>query len=344
MKKTRRTMGRLLSGITVAVAAGVCMTGAAFAEEQTSLKIAYLVDTLDESQHFLSDNMEKYCGYLEETKGYDIEYNVFDAKMSLTEQMAQIENCVAMGYDGVVINPVDTEGILPTIETAQDAGLVVLDLRSSNDIYDLQMDYANEYQRGEKMKEWFLNYMDENPDKVFYVGLLQGDAKTPQTMPRCDVIATIAEERPDNFIVLDEQYCTDWTTDSAMKIVEDWLQVYPEMNFICSAAEQLAYGAAQVLQQAGVQDDFVQITVNGEAMGIEMIRKGQVIMDSGNFTPATAAGAIGLLVDGITEGTRGHYDYSDYTMFFMTKDNVDEVEERYATFDWAEMGEPKKID
>lgn len=69
------------------------------------------------------------------------------------------------------------------------------------------------------------------------------------------------------------------------------------MNFISSAAEQLAYGAAQVLQQAGVQDDFVQVTVNGEAMGIEMIRKDQVIMDCGTFTPATAAGAIRLLVE-----------------------------------------------
>lgn len=339
----RKNLMRCVSMTTLLAVLAGTVAPTALAEEDKSLKLAYLVDTLDESQHFVSENMELYCEYLEETEGYDIEYNVFDAKMSLTEQMAQIENCVAMGYDGVVINPVDPDGILPTVEAAQEAGLVMLDLRSSNDIYNLQLDYADENKRGEQMKEWFLDYMDQHPDEVFYVGLLQGDPKTPQTMPRCDVIATIAEERPDNFIVLDEQYCTDWTTDSAMKIVEDWLQVYPEMNFISSAAEQLAYGAAQVLQQAGVEDDFVQVTVNGEAMGIEMIRKDQLIMDCGTFTPATAAGAIGLLVDGITEGTRGRYDYSDYTLFLMTKENVDEIEERYETFEWSEMGEPTKL-
>ncbi|MDO4274559.1 MAG: sugar ABC transporter substrate-binding protein [Eubacteriales bacterium] len=338
----KRMMKCVSTVATAAIVAGA-MTTTVLAEGKT-LKLAYLVDTLDESQHFVSENMDLYCQYLsEQNEDYDIEYNVFDAKMSLTEQMAQIENCVTMGYDGVVINPIDPDGILPTVESAQEAGLVMLDLRSSNDAYDLQLDYADETSRGEQMKKWFLDYMDEHPDEVFYVGLLQGDPKTPQTMPRCSVLATIAEERPDNFVVLDEQYCTDWTTDSAMKIVEDWLQAYPQMNCIFSAAEQLAYGSAQVLQQAGVQDDFVQVTVNGEAMGIEMVRKDQVIMDCGTFTPATAAGAIRLLVDGITEGTRGRYDYSEYTLFLMTKENVDEVENRYNTFSWDEMGEPKKL-
>lgn len=312
-------------------------------DKTVSLKLAYLVDTLDESQHFVAENMELYCEYLEENTGCKIEFEPFDAKMSLTEQMAQIENCVAMGYDGVVINPVDIEGILPTVQQAQADGMVMLDLRSSSDEYDLQLDYADEYARGEMMKEWFLNYMDEHPDKVFHVGILQGAPTTPQTMPRCDVIATIAEERPDNFIVLDEQYCQNWTTDDAMKIVEDWLQVYPEMNLVCSAAEQLAYGVAQVYEQAGISDQLTQVTVNGESMGIEMVRKDQVLLDSGTFTPATGAGAIRTLIEGIINGKRGHYSYSDYTLFLMTKENVDEIEKRYDTFSFAEMGEAVEV-
>lgn len=312
----------------------------AVAEGKTSVKVAYLTDTIDQSQALLIENMEGYCAYFAEQRGIEVEFEAFDAKFNLQDQIAQLENCVTMGFDGVVLNCVDAEGIIPAVDAARADGLIINDCRSTGyEGYDLSIDVANETRRGELMKEWILNWMDENPDEVLYVGLIHGAQTTPQCFPRIDIPETIAQERPDNFIVLAEQYCPNWTTDDAMKIMEDWLQAYPEMNFVISSAEQLAYGVAEVIDSAGIGDQFRQVTVNGEPMGIEMMRNGELLMDCGTFAPASGGGMIKLLLEGIVDGKRGDYEYSEYTVFFMTPENVDEVENRYNTFEYSELGD-----
>lgn len=314
------------------------------AEKKETIKIAYLVDSLTTSQNNIIAYMEQYCAYVSEKSDYNVEFAAYDATMDLTKQIANVETCVAMGYDGIILNPVDTEGILPAAKAAMDEGVIICDMRASNDIYNCQIDVADENVRGEMMKQWILDYMDANPEKVLKVGLLYGSPTTPQTFPRVATPATIAEERPDNFVVLAEQYCPNWTTEEAMKVMEDWLQAHPDMNFVISAWEAGAYGVAQVLEQAGLTDQFGQVTVDAEQLGIDMMKDGLLLMDCGTFVPATSAGTVQLLLDAIREGTRGHYDYSDYTVFFLTPENIDEVQAQYDNVDWEAMGEPKKVD
>lgn len=253
-----------------------------------------------------------------------------------------MENCVQLGYDGVIVGPVDVDGIAPAVKAAQDAGVVVLDNRSALDAANLHINNSDETLRSEQVRDWIIEYANAHPDQQFKAGIMYGAQATVACLPRGDVQKTIPDVC-DNFEIVATQNCPNWTADDSMKIMEDWLQANPDMNFLITASEDIAYGAVQVLTTAGLIDDYVIVTFNGEQPGIDMMREGTIDLDNGSFVPAGSVGQIMLLVDGIQNGTTGYYDYSEYTLFNMTPDNLEEIVGMYDSVDFAEFGFPEKV-
>jgi ABC-type sugar transport system substrate-binding protein len=94
---------------------------------------------------------------------------------------------------------------------------------------------------------------------------------------RCDIVKDLAKQVPDRIQILDERY-GNWSTSEAMVITEDWLQRYPEMNYIATASDDLALGAANAVAAANRLDDFVITGVDGTVIGAELVETGKIDM------------------------------------------------------------------
>ncbi len=297
--------------------------------DKIELTFAWCTDNVDVSQQNYYDTAKAYVDYLNSVReDIHITMNMFDGQGSVEKQISDIETAVAMGVDAIILNCVDHEGVTPAVQADQSEGIPVLDrgLGTDGGVCTVYFIGADENIKGQYNYEWTKQYLEEHPDVVLYAGLQQGSTNHPNCFPRMKKMYDLAEEYPDRFIILTEQY-GDWSTDTAMKMVEDWLQIYPQMNFISSSNEEQMLGVIEALRGANVLENYVLTAFNGEQAGVEMLKRGEIMMDVGSIMPIYVGLAIETTVKMVLEGQEGVVDVSDKTMYCVTQENVNEYEE-----------------
>ena len=324
MKKTKIAAFTLITCITMFSTASNVMAKD-FAPEDDGkihLNLAYCVDCTDSSQQLQWDMTSQYIDYLNNTRDdLYIEATLFDANSTLDTQIANIETAITMDADAIILSAVDTSSIVPTVQQAQAAGIKVLDWRGSAG--DLNYVGANEDSWGQLNYEWTKQYLEDHPDEVLYAGLQYGGSAMPEQFKRLDPLKELAEEYPDRFIILADQYC-DWTTDTAMKMAEDWIQAYPDMNYICSASGTMMSGVVEALRGANKLDDMVLCTFNGLEEDFNMLRKGDIDTSVGAYYPVKMGLLVEDTIEMLLEDKSGTDDVGELTTFIATQDTVED--------------------
>lgn len=290
------------------------------------LNFAWCVNNVDTAQQMYIDYAEAYVEYLNSTRSdIRVSLDIMDGQSSVDKQIGDIETAVAMKADAIILDCVDAAGITPAAKDAMDAGIPILDWRDMGDVCTVTVDLDLDKSIGEIAVDWYSKYLEENPDVVLNVGMIYGAASHPNCFPRFEALKTLEETYPEQFHVVVWQY-GDWSTDTAIKMTEDWLQTYPELNCIIGANEETAMGAVQALKGANVMDKFMVTTFNGQS-GLDLVRSGEFKMDVGCNKalgiPLLIDDSINMCLDGLT----GHFNYSDITLLCVTDENVDYFED-----------------
>lgn len=290
------------------------------------LEIAYMVDVVDTSMQTQFDVGKQYCDYLSNTRDdLDINLTMYDAKSSVETQISNFETCLTTGVDGIILSAVDSEALASMVKQAEEEGVPVLDWR--NDGGTVNFVGANETDWGNMNAQWVRELLDANPDMVLNAGIEYGATSHPQCFPRLAGLKVLEEEYPGRFNILVEQY-GDWSTETCQKMVEDWLQAYPDMNFISTASELTMMGCVESLRGAGVLDDFILTTFNGEQPGVDMLKAGDIDMVVGCAAPAKCGMTIQTAIQMILEGLKGTVDVSDQISECITPETVEEYEKK----------------
>lgn len=307
----------------------LCAGFTAYAEEagdKIHLEIAYMVDVADTSMQTQFEAGKAYCDYLNETRDdLDINLTMYDAKSSVETQIANFETCLTTGVDGIILSAVDSAALAPMVAQAEAEGVPVLDWR--NDGGTVNFVGANETDWGNMNAQWVREKLEADPELVLNVGIEYGATSHPQCFPRLEGIKVLAEEFPGRFNILVEQY-GDWSTDTCQKMVEDWLQAYPELNFITTASELTMMGCVEALRGAGVLDDFMLTTFNGEQPGCDMLKAGEIDMVVGAAAPAKVGLTIQTTLQMILEGLTGDIDVSSQISECITPETVEAYEKK----------------
>ena len=213
--------------------------------ESNSYKIGCSFDYLSDFMANVTDGV-KAAG---EDEG--VEVTVQDAEFDVSKQLQQVENFIAGGYDAVVIKPVDSEGCAPIASACNEAGIPLIVVNTiANCDYDtyvgsdhvvsgrLQMEYVAEALGGEGK-----------------VAILQGDLMNSATNERTEGNEEIAAQYPGIEIVSKQE--ASWMRDEAMTKMENWISSGMEIDAVVANNDEMALGAAQVLQEAGITDVLV---------------------------------------------------------------------------------------
>ena len=62
--------------------------------------------------------------------------------------------------------------------------------------------------------------------------------------------------------------------------MEDWIQAYPEINFVCAANDIMALGASNALVSAGIKDNVILTGIDLDG-GPQLIKDGKQDLDVG---------------------------------------------------------------
>ncbi len=197
------------------------------------------------------------------------EINIQDGNLNAETQQKQTEDFITQKYDAILIDPVNSEGIVPTLEQAGAAGIPVFAFDSGSSYEKLVTHVAWDHaQTGVLTAEWVAKYAKENLGGKVKVGVL-AMLNAVHTQVRSEAfVKTLTELLGEENIewVFNQDFGE--TRESAANIVTN--NIAKPIDVIWGAVDNAAQGAASALELAGAEGTIV---VSAGAWGSEPFGK-----------------------------------------------------------------------
>jgi fructose transport system substrate-binding protein len=230
-------------------------------------------------------------------------------------QVAAVESLVSAGAKGILITPSDTKAIVPTIQKARAAGILVIALDTPLDpINAADATFATDnFKAGTLIGEWaaktmgakaadahiaFVDAIESQPtvDALRDQGFMKGfgiDIKDPSRYG----------DETDKRIV-GHQWGAG-AEDGGRTGMENLLQKDPDVNVVYTINEPTAAGAWEALKAAGKDDGSVVMTsVDGGCPGVRNVKAGVIGATSMQFPLLMAAKGVEAVVAYVKTGAK----------------------------------------
>lgn len=229
-------------------------------------------------------------------------------------QVAAIESCIADGAKGILIAASDTKGIVPTVQKARDAGLLVIALDTPLDpLSAADATFATDNLQagkligqwaaatlGDKAKEAKIGFLDLVPsqpsvdvlrDQGFMIGF-GIDPKDPNKIGDEDDARIVGHD------------VTNGNEEGGRKAMENLLQKDPGINVIHTINEPAAVGAYQALKAVGMEGNVLIVSVDGGCPGVKSVAEGVIGATSQQYPLQMAALGIEAIAAFAKDGTK----------------------------------------
>ena len=293
---------KTLACLILAGAGAMALTSMSADAQTRTIRIAYSVDVLDDTQNAVLKTFKARVDEINATKkDLKVELDVYDAQSSVDKQISDVQTALIKHPDVLIFSAVDNVGSLPAAQAAKTAGVPILDRRPTNPVSSTTTVafYASDEARYSKATtDWIQKYLADHPNVVLKAGLIYGAPAQTAQLLRIDAIKKLASEKPDRIKIVAEGY-GNWLTETAQNMSNDWLLAHPDINYIATANDIMALGVSNTLISARRTDVLVSgydLTSDGVQRvkdGTQSITVGTSIADNGK----TIDVAIGM-VDG----------------------------------------------
>ena len=201
-------------------------------------------------------------------------------------QIAAIETCIADGAKGILLTASDTSGIVPAVQRARDAGLLVIALDTPlNPITSADATFATDnFLAGELIGKWAAAKLGSAAANA-KIAMLDLDVSQP----------TVGVLRDQGFLQgfgIDLGDPNKWGDETDSRIVgndvtqgneeggrramENLLSKDPFINVVYTINEPAAAGAYEALKALGRENDVLIVSVDGGCPGVQNIKDGVI--------------------------------------------------------------------
>ncbi|WIM96939.1 sugar ABC transporter substrate-binding protein [Actinoplanes oblitus] len=229
-------------------------------------------------------------------------------------QVQAIENLISFGAEGFLITPNDSKAIVPSLDRAHKAGMLVIALDTPVDPPDAaDATFATDnYQAGKLIGEWAkakfakggktakIAMLDLNPNQVSVdvkrdQGFLEGFG-IPNGDPN-----RIGDENDPRISGHD---VTDGNEEGGRTAMENLLQKDPSINLVYTINEPAAAGAYQALKAAGKDKDVTIVSIDGGCPGVDNVTNGVIGATSMQFPIKMAQLGVEAIATYAKDGTK----------------------------------------
>jgi len=255
-------------------------------------------------------------------------------------QVAAIETCIANGAKGILLTASDTSSIVPVVEQARDAGLVVIALDTPLEPIDAaDMTFATDnFLAGELIGKWAAASL--------------GDAAADARIGMLD----LAVSQPSVGVLRDQGFMTGFGIDikdpnkwgdeddprivghdvtagneeGGRKAMENLLAKDPMINVVYTINEPAAAGAYEALKAIGRENDVLIVSVDGGCPGVQNVKDGVIGATSQQYPLLMASLGIEAIVawanDGVKPANTPGKDFFDTGVALVTDQPAEGVE------------------
>lgn len=225
-----------------------------------------------------------------------VELSILSADQDAAKQISQIEQCVSEGYDAILFEPVDPDGLRDAAKAAADAGVVMINVVST--CTDWESAGISAVACGDNVKagENEMQHVADLLEGKGNVAILTGPSSTTDSLDRLEGYRNILANYPEMTEVVAPADC-EWDTAKAQATVESWLSAY-DLDAIVCQNDGMAVGAGNA---AGANSGIVITGLDGTPDGYEAIKDGRItgtVAQDGGAMAANGIQAAVTLLDG----------------------------------------------
>ncbi|MFN8593182.1 MAG: sugar ABC transporter substrate-binding protein [Thermomicrobiales bacterium] len=221
-------------------------------------------------------------GVQEVAKKMNATVDTFDGKFDSQTQYSQLQDAVASGrYQGFIVSPNDGNAIVPVVEEAIGAGIVVgCILAPCGPSFDTlepqvkgQLIYAGIPFKlnGADIGKLVVQACEgKDPCDVAYI---PGLPQLPLEAARLEGFRSVVD--PHANIKLTVTSAGEYLAETALPVAQDVLQANPEIDVIASSGDQMIVGAEQAVQDAGLVGKVALIGNGGSEIAVKAVQEGR---------------------------------------------------------------------
>lgn len=312
MKNTKRVAVAITASMALCAMAGT-MSQAEEAKTEELKKIGVTFMKTDPFMVPLYEGMQDYCDEL------GIELIAYYADNDIETQINQADDLIQQGIQGLIVMPVDAEGITPALESAEAAGIPVVSVDAAcaeadkTIAYIASDNYAAGYACGKNVTDTL--------DSAKIVALTHPEILC--TIERYQGFSDAIKEGGDAYEIIAEQPCHGLMAEG-MDVMDNMVQAYDEFDVVFCINDGSSQGAISSLEAANRLEGVQVYAVDGQQANADLIKEGKLTGEAAQQPYEMGKGAVDLLVK--------HFAGEDYEyenlleINFLTKDNVEGYE------------------
>lgn len=300
-------MRKLLAGSAIALS---CAATGVLADGHGSVS-ACLITKTDTNPFFVK--MREGASTKAEELGMELNSYAGKVDGDHETQVAAIETCIANGAKGILLTASDTASIVPVVQQARDAGILVIALDTPLEpIESADMTFATDnFLAGVLIGEWAAATLGDDAGNA-KIGMLDLGVSQP----------TVGVLRDQGFLqgfgidLGDPNKWGDETDDRIVgndvtagneeggrKAMENLLAKDPFINVVYTINEPSAAGAYEALKAIGRENDVLIVSVDGGCPGIQNVADGVIGATSQQYPLLMASLGIEAIAQFAKDGT-----------------------------------------
>ena len=287
------------------------------------VKIAYIAhDIGTPNNQGWKEGIERECGSWD-----NIKVDSYGAEESAETQVQIMTDCINQGYNAIILQCSDGTALAPSVKAAEEAGIPVItvNLDCSSDTVHSALVMAVDYDAGRMAADKMAEQLGESGE----IALIQGVPGLERTDNLEKGFRDTIANYP-NIKIVDAQSAS-FQKDTAMTVMNSFLQSYPDLKGVFAINDAMAEGAALAAQSANKKGQICIWGADGEKDALAMIESGDMAgtIYTNSWDEGSTAAKIALLMIG------SEYDYTCLSStpkvimepIVVTKENVNTIAE-----------------
>lgn len=307
-------MGVLLSGALLAMP---------FAGPDAQAKDLKIMSSLPSLQFPFFVHMQSAINAEAERIG-GIEIVEADGRNESPKQVADVENALVQGLDGIIISPNDVNALASIIADAVKEGVPVVTIDRRVDNVDGLLAHvgADNVAGGEAQGRWVLEAFPEGATIVN----LQGQPGASPAIDRNKGLHNVIDPVSDKYKIIAEQ-TANWKRAEGLDVTNAVLSGLSEMpDVIVAANDEMGLGALEALRARNLDDQIKIVAFDAGPEALLSVRDGGLDGTVDQFPGQQSARSVQIMHDFLVGGKRPAEVVNLITPKMILSDNLDESE------------------
>jgi ABC-type sugar transport system substrate-binding protein len=200
-----------------------------------------------------------------------VKFIVYDSENEVAKQTANLEDLVALGVDGIVVNPIDVSSLGPAINKAAATGIpvVTFDRAAVGANYTFYVG-CDDVAGGRMIADFVAKKLGGKGKIILITG---SPGSSPQLDRSKGFKEQLAAKYPGLKIVFDQT--GEFFREKGMQVMEDAITAVPDFNAVVCQNDDMMMGAIQALKSAGIpRNKYVIVGYDGVPDGLRAVRDG----------------------------------------------------------------------